>query len=134
MRFVTVTVFVLALVASANPATAHDIKDTAGFSCIYQVSKLRGFDRGFGEFTDLFKDPETMQRCRELDRDARGEDRPAGLPAALAPIISVATRSPTINTFLRSTVNVSSVTSNMYLLGFPIQVALIPAASSSILP
>lgn len=47
---------------------------TAGFSAIYQVSKLRGFDRGFDVFCDLFKDERTMQRCRDRGQDARGDD------------------------------------------------------------
>jgi arylsulfatase A-like enzyme len=48
--------------------------ETAGFSAIYQVSKLRGFDRGFDVFCDLFKDSRTMQRCRDRGQDARGDD------------------------------------------------------------
>lgn len=47
---------------------------TTGFSAIYQVSKLRGFDRGFDGFIDLFKDEETMARCREQGQDFRRDD------------------------------------------------------------
>ncbi len=47
---------------------------TAAFCAIYQVSKLRGFDRGFDVFCDLFKDERTMQRCRDRGQDARGDD------------------------------------------------------------
>lgn len=47
---------------------------TAAFSAIYQVSKLREYDRGFDAFTDLFKDEETMARCREQGQDFRRED------------------------------------------------------------
>lgn len=48
--------------------------DTVGFSAVYQVSKLRGFDRGFDLFDDTFKDPETIQRCRDRGQDSRGDD------------------------------------------------------------
>ncbi|MCC6575684.1 MAG: sulfatase [Planctomycetes bacterium] len=45
---------------------------TVGFSSMYQVSKLRGFDRGFTDFFDLFLDEEMKQRCAARDQDARG--------------------------------------------------------------
>ncbi|MCA8911382.1 MAG: sulfatase [Planctomycetes bacterium] len=48
--------------------------ETVGFSAVYQVSKLRGFDRGFDLFEDTFKDPETIQRCRDRGQDSRGDD------------------------------------------------------------
>lgn len=47
---------------------------TVAFSAVYQVSKLRGFHRGFDAFHDLFKDEETIRRCQERDLDARGDD------------------------------------------------------------
>ncbi|MGD2111001.1 MAG: sulfatase [Phycisphaerae bacterium] len=47
---------------------------TVGFSAVYQVSKLRGFERGFDAFHDLFKDEQTIRRCQERDIDARGDD------------------------------------------------------------
>lgn len=47
---------------------------TVAFSAVYQVSKLRGFDRGFDLFDDTFKDPATIQRCRDRGQDARGDD------------------------------------------------------------
>lgn len=47
---------------------------TVAFSAVYQVSKLRGFDRGFDFFEDTFKDPETIQRCRDRGQDSRGDD------------------------------------------------------------
>ena len=46
---------------------------TAGFSSMYQVSKLRGFERGFDEFYDLFMDEQTMQRCRDRGQASRGD-------------------------------------------------------------
>ena len=48
--------------------------ETVGFSAVYQVSKLRGFDRGFDHFDDTFKDEETIQRCRDRGQDSRGDD------------------------------------------------------------
>lgn len=45
---------------------------TVGFSSMYQVSKLRGFDRGFTDFFDLFLDEEMKARCAARDQDARG--------------------------------------------------------------
>jgi arylsulfatase A-like enzyme len=48
--------------------------ETVAFSGVYQVSKLRGFDRGFDLFDDTFKDAETIQRCRDRGQDARGDD------------------------------------------------------------
>lgn len=47
---------------------------TAGFSGVYQVSRLRGFDRGFNTFRDVFKDPEAIARCRARGQDTRGND------------------------------------------------------------
>jgi arylsulfatase A-like enzyme len=47
---------------------------TVAFSAVYQVSKLRGFDRGFDEFEDTFKDPEAIQRCKDRGQDSRGDD------------------------------------------------------------
>jgi len=47
---------------------------TVAFSAVYQVSKLRGFDRGFDAFHDLFKNAETIKRCQDRDLDARGDD------------------------------------------------------------
>ena len=46
---------------------------TVGISSMYQVSKLRGFDRGFDDFFDLFMDEATMERCRARGQDARGD-------------------------------------------------------------
>lgn len=46
---------------------------TVGFSSMYQVSRLRGFHRGFTDFFDLFMDPQMMEVCRARDIDARGD-------------------------------------------------------------
>jgi arylsulfatase len=47
---------------------------TVAFSGVYQVSALRGFDRGFDLFDDTFKDAETIQRCKDRGQDSRGDD------------------------------------------------------------
>jgi arylsulfatase A-like enzyme len=47
---------------------------TVAFSGVYQVSALRGFDRGFELFEDTFKDAETIQRCKDRGQDSRGDD------------------------------------------------------------
>ena len=46
---------------------------TVGFSSMYQVSKLRGFDRGFESMFDLFMDAEIMETCRARGQASRGD-------------------------------------------------------------
>ncbi|MCC7507930.1 MAG: sulfatase [Planctomycetes bacterium] len=46
---------------------------TVAFSGVYQVSALRGFNRGFDLFEDTFKDADTIQRCKDRGQDSRGD-------------------------------------------------------------